>query len=120
MSNSKSSSETYYHQPINELLKHFNTDPDQGLKFSDLEKRYLLSGYNELPKIKKSIWKIYLAPIFNFLIIILLITGAAVVILGSPGETVITFTVVVINSATVIIQQFRAQKALESLKRISA
>ncbi|MFW9878324.1 MAG: cation-translocating P-type ATPase [Candidatus Thorarchaeota archaeon] len=120
MSKSKNISETYYHQSINELLEHFNTNPNQGLKSFELKERYLKSGYNELPKIKKSIWKIYLAPIFNFLIIILLITGIAIVILGSPGETVITFTVVIINSATVIIQQYRAQKALESLKQISA
>ena len=120
MSTIKSSSETYFHRSIDDLMEYFNTNKDRGLKSSELEKRYLNSGYNELPKIKTSIWKIYLAPIFNFLIIILLITGIAVVILGSPGETVITFTVVVINSATVIIQQFRAQKALESLKRISA
>ena len=120
MSTSKSSSKTYFHNSIDDLIEHFNTDKDRGLKSSELEQRYLNSGYNELPKIKTSIWKIYLAPIFNFLIIILLITGIAVVILGSPGETVITFTVVVINSVTVIIQQFRAQKALESLKQISA
>ncbi|MFX0164946.1 MAG: cation-translocating P-type ATPase [Candidatus Hodarchaeota archaeon] len=120
MSINKIAGDTYYHQSLNELLEQFNTDPDQGLKFSELEKRYQLSGYNELPKIRKSIWKIYLAPIFNFLIIILLITGIIVVILGSPGETVITFTVVIINSTTVVVQQYRAQKALESLKKISS
>jgi Ca2+-transporting ATPase len=105
---------------IDDLITHFNTDKDRGILSSQLEKKRLDFGYNELPKIKKSIWKIYLAPIFNFLIIVLLITGIAVVVLGSPEETVITFTVVVINSATVIIQQYRAQKALESLKKISA
>ena len=120
MSTSKSSSKTYFHNSIDDLVEYFSTDIDRGLKSSELEQRHLNSGYNELPKIKISIWKIYLAPIFNFLIIILLITGIAVVILGSPGETVITFTVVIINSTTVIIQQFRAQKALESLKQISA
>ncbi|MFX1478689.1 MAG: cation-translocating P-type ATPase [Promethearchaeota archaeon] len=120
MSISKSSSEHYFHQSIDDLMEHFGTDKDRGLKSSELKNRYLKTGYNELPKIKTSIWKIYLAPIFNFLIIILLVTGVIVVILGSPGETVITFTVVAINSATVIIQQFRAQKALESLKLISA
>ena len=120
MSASKNHNKKYYQQQVDELVAHFNTNPDQGLNTSDLEKRYQESGYNELPKIKKSIWKIYLAPIFNFLIIILLVTGVIVVILGSPGETVITFTVVVINSTTVIVQQFRAQKALESLKQISA
>ncbi|MBY8984178.1 MAG: cation-translocating P-type ATPase [Candidatus Lokiarchaeota archaeon] len=110
----------YYYQQLDDLLREFNTELDNGLKSSELENRYQNYGYNELPKIKKSIWKIYFAPIFNFLILILLVTGIIVVILGSPGETIITFTVVFINSATVIIQQYRAQKALESLRQISA
>jgi len=110
----------YYSQPIKDLIKTFNSDIDHGLKSSELNERYLKFGYNELPKIKKSIWKIYLAPIFNFLIVILIITGVVIVILGSAQDTIITFTVVILNSATVIIQQYRAQKALESLRQISA
>ncbi|MFX0001501.1 MAG: cation-translocating P-type ATPase [Candidatus Hodarchaeota archaeon] len=110
----------YYNRPIEDLVKQFSTNLDRGLKSSELNQRYLKFGYNELPKIKKSIWKIYLAPIFNFLIVILIITGVVIVILGSAEETVITFTVVILNSATVVIQQYRAQKALESLRQISA
>jgi Ca2+-transporting ATPase len=110
----------YYNQSVEDLVKKFNTNLDYGLKLSELNERYLKSGYNELPKIKKSIWKIYLAPLFNFLIIILIISGVIIVVLGSPEETIITFTVVLINSATAIIQQYRAQKALESLRRIAA
>ena len=121
MSSSNSKPKTsYYNQSINELIGHFKTDQEHGLNSSNLEERYQTFGYNELPKIKKSIWKIYLAPIFNFLILILLITGVIVVILGSPGDTIITFTVVIINSSTVIVQQYRAQKALESLRQIAA
>ncbi|MHA2181397.1 MAG: cation-translocating P-type ATPase [Promethearchaeota archaeon] len=120
MSEVKTSKATYFHQPLNDLIKEFETDINQGLKASELEKRYQKFGYNELPKIKKSIWKIYFAPIFNFLILILFVTGVIVVILGSPNETIITFSVVFLNSATVIIQQYRAQKALESLRQISA
>ncbi|MHA1461017.1 MAG: cation-translocating P-type ATPase, partial [Promethearchaeota archaeon] len=66
------------------------------------------------------LWKIYLAPIFNFLIIILIISGTIILILGSPSSTIITFAVVIMNSTTVIVQQFRAQKALESLRKIAA
>jgi len=110
----------YYSQPLNDLIKDFNTDIENGIKSIELDERYSLYGYNELPKIKKSLWKIYLAPIFNFLIIILLVSGIFVAILGSPSATILTFTVVIINSATVIIQQFRAQKALESLRKIAA
>ncbi|MFW9988776.1 MAG: cation-translocating P-type ATPase [Candidatus Odinarchaeota archaeon] len=109
----------YYNQSIEELIKKFNTDINHGLNFSELSDRHLKYGYNEIPKIKRSIWKIYLAPIFNFLIVILLVTGIIIAILGSIGDTVITFTVVIINSATAIVQQFRAQKALESLKELS-
>ncbi|MFX1384230.1 MAG: HAD-IC family P-type ATPase, partial [Promethearchaeota archaeon] len=110
----------FYNKSIDELIKKFNSDSENGLNSSELEKRYLEFGYNELPKIKKSIWKVYLAPIFNFLIVILIITGIIVIILGSPEDTIITFTVVGMNSFTAIVQSYRAQKALESLREISA
>ena len=111
---------SYYYQSLDELIKEFNTDFNNGLKSEQLEDKYLEFGYNELPKIKKSLWKIYLAPIFNFLIVILIITGVIIIILGQPEATIITFTVVIINSGTAIGQQYRAQKALESLQRIAA
>ncbi|MFX0180078.1 MAG: cation-translocating P-type ATPase [Candidatus Hodarchaeota archaeon] len=114
------SNNKYYTKSINGLIKDFNTDKEKGLKSSELKLYYSRYGFNELPKIKKSIWKVYLAPIFNFLIVILLISGIIVFLLGSPASTIITFTVVFLNSITVIIQQFRAQKALESLRKIGA
>ena len=110
----------HYHQSISELYKTFDTDPENGIKSSDLEEIYQKSGYNELPKVKKSIWKIYFAPLFNFLIMILLVTGVIIVLLGKGETQIITFSVVIVNSVTAIIQQFRAQKALESLREISA
>ncbi|MFX1434413.1 MAG: HAD-IC family P-type ATPase, partial [Promethearchaeota archaeon] len=120
MSEIQLSNNNYYTKSIKELIKEFNTDKEKGLKSSELKLYYSKYGYNELPKIKKSIWKIYLAPIFNFLIIILLISGIIVFLLGSPASTIITFIVVFLNSITVIIQQSRAQKALESLRKIGA
>jgi len=109
-----------YHKEIEELVREYNTDSENGLEISEISKKREQYGYNELPKVKKSIWKIYLAPLFNFLIVILIITGIVVTILGSPESTIITFTVVGINSVTAVVQQFRAQKALESLREISA
>ena len=120
MSSFNSAEKNPYQRSIEDLISEFKTDINHGLSNTDLNSRYLKYGYNALPKIKKSLWKIYLAPIFNFLIVILIISGTLVLILGSPGSTIITFTVVIINSITVIIQQFRAQKALESLRKIAA
>jgi Ca2+-transporting ATPase len=120
MSEVNSLDKNYYNKTIDDLISKFNSNIGEGLESSELEERYLKFGYNELPKIKKSIWKVYLAPIFNFLIVILIITGIIIIILGSPEATIITFTVVIINSGTAIIQQYRAQKALEALREISA
>jgi len=120
MAQFESANQAYYSQSVDVLIKEFNTDINKGLNSSQLESSYIQYGYNELPKIKKSLWKIYLAPIFNFLIVILIISGTIVFILGSPSSTLITFTVVILNSITVVIQQFRAQKALESLRKIAA
>lgn len=120
MNQAQPPSNTVYYQPIDDLITQFKTDFNKGLKDSELESRFLKYGYNELPKIKKSLWKIYLAPIFNFLIIILIISGAIVVLLGDRTSTIITFTVVIINSITVVTQQYRAQKALEALRKIAA
>ena len=110
----------YYHQTVKELIKTFETDPDTGLVDDIVQNRLEEYGSNELPKISKSIIRIYIYPLFNFLIMILLITGVIIVILGEGETQIITFTVVIINSITAIIQQFRAQKALESLREISA
>ena len=50
--------ESYYNKPLDDLIKRFNTDPERGLKPSEIDQRHVQAGYNELPKIKKSIWKI--------------------------------------------------------------
>ena len=113
-------SDIAYFQPIESLITAFQTDINNGLTSSEIEKRQLEYGYNELPKIRKSLWKVYLAPIFNFLIIILIISATIVILLGDRTSTIITFAVVVINSITVITQQYRAQKALEALRQIAA
>ena len=120
MNQTQPRSDIAYSQSIDDLITQFQTDSNKGLKTSEIEKKYIKYGFNELPKIKKSLWKIYLAPIFNFLIIILIISATIVIILGDITSTIITFTVVVINSITVITQQYRARKALDALRQIAA
>lgn len=120
MSQTKILDQSYFNQPLEKITKDLSSNLETGLKSSDIDVKRGEYGFNELPKIRKSIWKIYLAPIFNYLIVILIITAIIVIILGSPSSTVITFIVILLNSITAITQQYRAQKALESLRKISA
>ncbi len=110
----------FYNYSTQDILELFDTDTEVGLSSEEVILRLERDSFNELPKIKKSLWKVYLSPIFNYLILILIITGIIIILLGSPEQTIITFTVVVVNSVTAVVQQYRAQKALESLKQISA
>ncbi|MCK4282306.1 MAG: hypothetical protein KAX10_09330, partial [Candidatus Lokiarchaeota archaeon] len=113
-------SKPIYNYSTEKISMDLNTNVEVGLKQDEIEERTKEYGFNELPKIRKSIWKVYLAPIFNFLIVILIISGIIILILGDPASTYITWGVIIANSLTAIIQQYRAQKALESLKKISA
>ena len=57
MSEEHSIIQNAYCQSVDELVKEFNTNSEKGLKSSEIEQRHLKYGYNELPKVKKSIWK---------------------------------------------------------------
>ncbi|MFX1237359.1 MAG: cation-translocating P-type ATPase, partial [Promethearchaeota archaeon] len=102
-----------------ELIKFFNTNLTEGLSSQEVIKKRAEFGYNEIPQLKKSLWKAYLAPIFNFLILVLIITSVIIIILGSAESTYITLAMILFNSIMVIIQQYRAQKAIKSLKKIT-
>jgi Ca2+-transporting ATPase len=116
----------YYSYEIEEIYQEFKTDPKQGLSEEEAQKRLEEYGFNEIPKVKKSIWKVYLAPIFNWLIVIYLI-GAGILflaaILGGEGNLtfiILTLGIVLINCVVAIIQQYRATKKLEALRELSA
>jgi len=55
MQHSHISKEKYYSWEIDDLLDNFETDINQGLELSSLDNLYEKYGYNELPKIKKSL-----------------------------------------------------------------
>jgi len=119
MSQTSDNSESY-NKPLESIYKKYNTNPEKGLTCSQVNSHLNEYGLNELPEGKSDLWRVYLAPIFNFLIVILIISGTAVILLGSPEEAIFTFIVVIVNSAMAILQQYRARKAIKSLRQISS
>ncbi|MHA1143594.1 MAG: cation-translocating P-type ATPase [Candidatus Helarchaeota archaeon] len=109
----------YYSRKLEDIFKELETDPNQGLKIKERDARLEWIGFNEIPKAGKSIVKIYLAPIFNIFIIILIASAIILLTLGERGNALITFIVIGANSITAIVQQYRAHKTLESLQKIA-
>lgn len=107
-----------------EVLK---TNIDKGLTTKEAEKRLKSDGKNEIigKKGHGIIYKFF-AQFKDFMIIILLISaGISILVSKMNGETsytdaIIILAIVVINGIIGTVQEFKAEKAIESLKNISS
>ncbi|MHA2407785.1 MAG: cation-translocating P-type ATPase, partial [Candidatus Ranarchaeia archaeon] len=110
----------YFNQSPEEIVEQLKTNSESGLSTKEALERLLKFGPNEIPQAKKSIWHLYFAPLFNWLIILYLISSSVLFFLGDTTTSIVTLAVVVLNGITAIIQQFRAQRALEALQKLAA
>jgi Ca2+-transporting ATPase len=118
--------EVYFNLELEQIYKKFQTNPNNGLTNDEAQKRLELYGLNEIPKVSKGFIKIYLAPLFNWLIVIYLI-GALFLFLasffggeGNMGFILLTLGIVGLNCIVAIIQQYRATKKLKALREMTA
>jgi len=118
--------ETFYTKELQQIYQELRTNPDTGLSEEEASKRIELHGFNEIPKASKGFIKIYLSPLFNWLIVIYLV-GGLFLLIGSvffnEGDLMtigLTLGVVVFNCLIAIFQQFRATKKLNALRELSA
>jgi Ca2+-transporting ATPase len=125
---SASTSPKFHVMPINEVLETLNVDPNTGLSSEEARERLEIYGPNAIPKVKGSFWKVYLAPILNWLINIYLLSSFALLILAAlfpsdqnqVAQATFWLSIVAVNCLVAIFQQFRAQKKLEALEKLSA
>ncbi len=118
----------YHAMTPDQVLQVLSVNPDYGLSQDEVEQRLHRYGPNVIPKVKGSFWKVYLAPILNWLITIYLLSSFALVFLAfmfptenSQFEQAMFWLVIVaVNCIVAIFQQFRAQKKLEALEKLSA
>ncbi len=109
------------------LTHYLGTDDVQGLSSAEARRRLELYGPNSLPRIRGSFWRVYLAPIFNGLITIYIISILALFLVGfsfginsAIGQSYMWAIIIAFNAGLAIIQQFRAQKKLEALQALAA
>jgi Ca2+-transporting ATPase len=118
--------ETYYTQDLSQIYEKFETNSTVGLPREEAQNRIQKYGYNEIPKASKGFIKIYLAPLFNWLIVIYLV-GALILYLaavfGNEGKltfVLLTLGIVALNCIVAIVQQYRATKKLNALREMTA
>lgn len=104
-----------------ETIRLLKSDREKGLDRHEVMERSVRQGANRLKEQEgKSIWQMILEQLNDPLILILIAAMAISVLLGEVGDAAIIITVVILNAAIGVIQEGKAGKAVEALKKISA
>ena len=102
-----------------ETLKKLNTSKEEGLTYGEAARRLEKYGLNEITKTKKvSALKVFFAQFNNFLVWILLIAIAISAFIGDHVESIIIGIIILVNAIIGFIQEFRAEKSVEALKKL--
>ena len=109
-----------WHQvSVEQALQAFGTST-KGLSSALAAERRSQYGPNALQEKKhKPAWQIFLSQFKDLMILILLAAAVISGILGDLTDTVIIVVIVVLNALIGFIQEYRAEKAMEALKRMS-
>ena len=115
----------WFNKTVKDVEKELETDLDKGLDSSKVEAHKAKYGLNELQEKKKdSLFKKFIAQFKDFSIIVLIIAAIVSGIVGvAEGEgladTIIILVVVLLNAIIGVVQESKAEKSLEALKKLS-
>ena len=110
----------WYNLAGHETLSELASGPD-GLSPEEAARRLAESGPNELQAAKKiSPWVIFLDQFKDLLIIILLAAVVLSAVLGEWVDALVIIVIIIFAAGLGFIQEYRAEKSLEALKKMSA
>lgn len=116
----------YHNKPIEDIASEFGTDANRGLRQDEIQSRIGKYGKNTLvQKKQRSFISMFVAQFKSFLIILLIIAAVISGVMGvKTGEglldTYIIAGILLLNAFIGAYQEFKAQKSLESLKKMAA
>jgi P-type Ca2+ transporter type 2C len=112
--------EDYFTLSSSDVIKSLESS-EKGLSRREIEKRRKEFGFNELKKRKKfTAISIFFSQFKNSLILLLIFAGFLSLILGDKIDSFAIFGIVLINALLGFVQEFRAERSIEALKKISA
>lgn len=110
----------WYKKSKNEILQELNVDEKNGLSSTEALRRLEKYGKNKLEtKKKKTLFKQFLSQLKDVMIYILIIAAMISAFLGEISDALIILLVIIINAVIGVIQESKAEKALDALKELS-
>ncbi|HUX04648.1 MAG TPA: cation-translocating P-type ATPase [Acidimicrobiales bacterium] len=103
------------------VAQHLGVDPVLGLSTAQAQLRLEHGGANEIPRAPGPSPARLLAHQFtNAMVVVLIIAAIVTTLTGETADTIVIAAIVVLNGVVGFVQEFRAQHALETLRRLEA
>lgn len=104
-----------------EALKELNVDPTAGLSSKEAKARLEKYGENKLKgKPKKSLISLFFSQLKDMLIYVLLGAVVITIAIGEHVDAVIILLVIILNAVIGVVQEYKAEKAIEALQKMTA
>src|SRR5688500_16616443 len=109
-----------WHQlEINEVFTRTASSPN-GLTAAEASEVRQKTGRNELTgKKAKPAWRFFVDQFRDFMILVLIAAAVISGVIGDLTDTIIILIIVLLNAVVGFIQEYRAEQALEALKKIA-
>lgn len=111
----------WYQMSKEEACRELETDLKLGLSREQAAERLERYGPNELlHKQGTTIFQMFLEQFKDYMVIILIIASIVSMFLGEMVDSLVIISIVIVNACLGVFQEYRAGKALEALKKMSA
>lgn len=110
----------WHHLEISEIIGKLGTSAN-GIASEEADKRLLEYGPNILKeKKKKTLFMMFLDQFRDFMILVLIAAAVVSGIIGELTDTIAIIVIVALNAVIGFVQEYRAEKAMEALKKMAA
>lgn len=110
-----------YRKNTYEVLKEQNSDPNKGLSAQEASRRRMSMGTNELKKQKKkSLLGLFLEQFHDPMVVILIVGAIVSIFLNEWIDALIILFVIVMNAIIGVIQEYKAEKAIDALEKLAS
>ena len=110
-----------YSLTAEDILAQFESDGSKGLTAAEAEQRLKELGPNIITEEKKeSLLQKFLNQFKDFMVLILIAASVVSGLLGELADAIIIIAIVIINAILGVYQEGKAEKAIESLQKMSA
>src|SRR5574338_1070747 len=111
----------WYQLETKDVIQTVGSDSAAGLTADEVQRRLQEHGPNELTeRAAKSPWAILWEQFTGIMVIMLIASAVISIILGEYTDALVIMIIVVLNAVLGFTQEYKAEKAMEALKRMAA